>query len=226
MGEKVAKSDGRAHAKAKILKIAMQLAGRLQLSARAQAILAHVLAESWLTRDQKHWEAVLAFSILEDRLSCTRYTIRRAADELQEAGIVHVARGDKRRPTRWSVPVGLQPCTPGGAPVHPGGCTHAPSEGAPMHPTTRTRSSTAIEPSCAAGSDDDSIENRPLAESTLLFLEQRERMGRSTRQRVLADASTDQRSQDESNTTLETPTLDADPPLPRSTQTKSRSGET
>lgn len=122
----------KAKAKALLLRDAMRDAGNAGISAQAHAVLAIVIAEAW--PKGSGWEATITLAELERRLSASKRSVKRWADELESAELVRRRPGRMQVSTRWTVLVGVHTRALEGAPVRPGGRVGDTQEGAPVRP--------------------------------------------------------------------------------------------
>ncbi len=120
-------------AKAVLLRDALRHASQLQLSARAHAVLAHLVAEAWPRGSR--WAVRISQQTLAHRLACSTDSIKRALAEIVPE-LVQQHNGRARTVSLFVIREVRTRAPSEGAPVHGAGRTRAPSEGAPVHPST------------------------------------------------------------------------------------------
>jgi len=138
-------AQARAYAKSRWSRNLMRAAGRQQLSARAQAILAHLVIESWPTRDRRDWETRISQRELANRLDCSMSSVKRAIGELVLSSLLVLAPGRVRVVSRYRLcwwladapPQRVLYKSPVLSPVE--GVTGDPSEGSPVDGPRATR---------------------------------------------------------------------------------------
>lgn len=78
-------------AKARLITLALRAAADARLSARAHAVLAHVVADAWPLGSR--WRATTAVAVLARRLACSERAVQQALSELTTARILVRLRG-------------------------------------------------------------------------------------------------------------------------------------